>query len=61
MGAEISSKFLTILKPVRNFFPLLHNMSPYYIVVFSNQEDMIVNEFEMKLPLRGYIAAKDTS
>ena len=47
MGAEIRSKFLTIL-PV----------TPYYIAVVSNPEEMKIDEFKMTLPLRVYIAAK---
>ena len=52
MGAEIRSAFMTML-----------HVTPEYIVVVSNPAKNIVDEdeYEIKLPLRGYIAAKHTS
>ena len=52
MGAEIRSAFMTML-----------HVTPEYIVVVSNPAKIIVDEdeYEIKLPLRGYIAAKHTS
>ena len=51
-GAEIKSAFLTML-----------HVTPEYIVVVSNPEEIIVDEDESEiiLPLRCYIAAKRTS
>ena len=50
MGAEIKSKFLRML-----------HVTLYYIVLVSHPEYMKVDEFEMMLPICGYIAAKRTS
>ena len=52
MGAEIKSAFLTML-----------HVTPGYILVVSNLNpaEMVVDEFEMILQLRGYISAKYSS
>ena len=36
-------------------------VTPFYIVIVSNPEEMKEDEFEMKLPLPCYISAKRTS
>ena len=50
MGVEIRSKFVIML-PV----------TPSYIVIHGNPEEMKIDEFKMTLPLHGYISAKRTS
>ena len=50
MGADIRPKLVRML-PV----------TPFYIVIVSNPEEMKIDEFEMTLLLRGYISTKRTS
>ena len=49
-GTEFKSKFLAMM-PV----------TPYYIVVVSYPDHNKVDDLELELPIRGYVAAKRTS
>ena len=50
LGNEFKSKFLAMM-PV----------TPYYIVVVSCSDHNTVDDLELELPIRGYVAAKRTS